>query len=456
MRVCKQERGICLNYQVTTEKNWHTVIDVAIPSEVVGPQVDKEIEDYQKNAKIGGFRKGKVPASLIKKMFSKEIEGKIYGPHIQKAWEQIFKEKEFDFLTEPKLDDIQYTPQSGLTFKIKFDVRPQITLTNFENMSVDKEVYEISDNDVQKALEELQQGQAMIYSVEGQAQANHILIADLQELDRTGVPIIGRKYDNKEIWLEKGDTVITPQLVGVSAGEERRLSIKSEQPQPASEILSQEHPKKEQEQHYSVHVREIKERRVPDLNDEFAKDVGPYQTADELRDAVKNMLKSRSIIRAKYQFEHALEDEVIKQNDFEPPATMVNNFLDAVVKDVQTQEKDKKVNKEDVRSHFRATAIRNVKWLIIRQKLIDQLGLTVTDEEIENRIQELEKLPDADPQKISALRTDEKKAKDLTHDLYDAKIYSFLASTAKVNEIKKSWSKVAAADTESEEAEGQS
>lgn len=435
-------------YQATTEKNWHTVIDVTIPSEVVGPEVDKEIEKLQKNAKIGGFRKGKAPVSLIKKMFGKEIEGKIYGPHIRNAWEQIFKEKEFDFLTEPKLTDVQYTPQSGLTFKIQFDIQPQITVANFDKMAVDKENYTISDDDIQKALNDLRDDHAMIYSVEGKAQENHILIADLQELDHTGVPIIGSKVDNTEIWLERNNKNVVRQLVGVSPGEERRLIIKDDPSEPLSEFFPHQQTSKGREEYYSVKVREIKERRVPELTDEFAKDVGPYQTADELRNAIQRLLAKRALMQTRYQFERALEDELIKQNDFEPPATMVHNYLEAIVKEIQSQQKGKKTNKEELRNQLKTTAIRSVKWLIIRQKLIDQLDFSVTDEEIESRIQELEKSPDADPNKINLLRTDEKKRKNLTHDLYDRKIYTFLASTAKVNEISKSWSKLAAVDGE--------
>jgi FKBP-type peptidyl-prolyl cis-trans isomerase (trigger factor) len=248
-----------LKYQITTEKNWHTVIEVSCPPVDIASQIKKEFDDHLQTVKIEGFRKGKVPPSLIQKMFGKQIENKICAPYIREAWDQIFKENDFDFLTEPKLEDVKFDPEQGLTFRIDFEIQPKIVVQNLEHMPVDREVYEITEADVQAALENVRQDQAMIYTIDGQAQPDHILVVEIQELDRTGVPIIGRKFDNYEIKLNRDDQELTPQLLGIAVGEQRRITLEPEPSQPSSEILAQGKPKKEDRvQSFNVKVKEIK------------------------------------------------------------------------------------------------------------------------------------------------------------------------------------------------------
>jgi trigger factor len=323
-------------------------------------------------------------------------------------------------------------------------------------MPVDREVYEITDADVQAALENIRQDQAMIYTIDGQAQPDHILVAEIQELDRTGVPIIGRKFDNYEIKLNEDDRELTPQLLGIAVGEQRRITLEPEPSQPSSEILAQGQPKKEDRvQSFTVKVKEIKERRLPQLDDNFAKSAGPFESLDDLKSKIENSLKSRAKIRSQYAFERALEDELIKRNDFDPPPTMLNRYLDAIVKDIKSENKNKKLKEQDIKSVYKPIAMRNVKWIIIRQRLIDQIHMEVSDEEIDKRIQELEKLPNSDPQKIGELSTDNEKRKNLKNDILDAKIYSYLASQSNIKEIKKSWSKVESAESGTEETYNQ-
>ena len=265
-----------MEYQIQRGDNWHNVISVTVPAVEVKPALDERYASL-KNIRIEGFRKGKVPAHLVKKMYGKQVEAEAFNPFISQAYQQIFKENEFDFLSAPEVQNITFDEQTGLGFEFHFDIRPIIEVTGLSGMPVERIVFDVTEEDVEKTLQRLQQQNAMVHNVDGEAQTGHFVICDLQELDRTGVPVLGRKLDDRVIELKEGDE-ITEQLIGVKAGEERRVRVTNEKPATATlEVQQDEHII------YQVKVKEIKERRLPSLDDEFARDLGPYESMEAVR-----------------------------------------------------------------------------------------------------------------------------------------------------------------------------
>jgi len=423
-----------LDYNITKQKNWHTVINVFVTAEKIKPELDLKFKEYQKKVKLGGFRKGKVPPQLVKKMFGKQIESDTFQPFISEAWKEIFEKDKFDIINEPVIENIQYNDTDGLKFNIEFDVRPDFQVTGYEDMPVEKHIYEIDKNDVQATLSDLQQRNAMIYTVEGEALEDHFLTVDLQELDSSGIPVIGNKYTDQQIWLSKKNEELTQQLVGVKIGEERKITITS---QPDKEKGDFETP---QTQLFLVSVKEIKERKLPNLDDEFAKDIGSFNTLDELKKDIKVRLTSQADDEAKYQFHQALTDELIKRMDIEIPHSMFENYLNAIVKDFKDKNTQKeKIDEKQIREYYKTTAIRTIKWILIREKLVEQENISVNDDEIEAKIKELESKDEHSQQHTKEIRENEQRKNDLRNQMIEDRVYDFLISKAKVKKIKKPW-----------------
>jgi len=423
-----------LDYEIRDEKNWRKVVDIAVPAEDVQPQLDEKYKEYQKNLKIGGFRKGKVPLQLIKKMFGKQIETEIFEPFISDAWKKLFEEIKLDPIDTPRLSDLQYDPKTGLKFAISFDVRPEFEVTGYDGMRVDKEVYEITDKDVEDTLERIRQDNAMIYTVEGEAQVGHYLICDLQELDETGVPVVGRKYEDQTLYLQE-DGEVTPQLVGVKVGEERRVKVGGKK-ERSGVVETGEEEEEAPEQYYLVKVKEIKERKVPELDDELAKDVGDFENLEELKTDVRNRLEKEAAQRTEYLFHQALADELIKIVGIDVPQSMLENYLDSIVKQAKAENQGK-VDEQQVREYYRPIATRNLKWLLISRQLIEQENITVSDEEVDARIEAIEMEGEDGKQRAKELRDDKEKREDLKEQMLEEKVYEFLATRAEINEIKK-------------------
>ena len=434
-----------MNYTITKQKNWHTVIHVTVTSEKIKPELEDAFNDYQKNIKLEGFRKGKVPAQLVKKMFGKQIEKETFQPYFAEAWKTATEENKFNYLNEPIINNVLYNDQDGLTFDIEFDERPEFTVTGFDGIAVDKVTFEITDDDVKHTLENLQQRHAMIYSVEGEAKEDHLLITDLQETDAGGVPIVGSRYQDQQIFLKSNEELIK-QLVGVKPGEERKLVLTMQSKEEGAEPTPP--------QHFIVKVKEIKERRLPELDDEFAKDLGSsFNTIAELKKDIKERLKQQATQTAEFQFKKDLVDELIKKMDLEVPPSMLETYMNALVQDFKKSNNPySNLDDKQVRDYYHDIAVRTIKWIMIREKLVEQLNITVSDKELEEKLAQLQT---EDQHEHQADEQHEEHNVDTDHvkdKLLEEKVYEFLISKAKINKVKKSWraesEKAAAAESE--------
>ena len=423
-----------LDFNITTQKNWHTVIDVTIPADKVKPDLDENYHDYQTHAKVGGFRQGKVPMGLIKKMFGDQIEKDTFRPFIADAWQEIFKDENAleKVINEPYITNVIFDDSKGLTFNIEYDVRPEFDLPDYKGTPVEKTEFEIDQQDVDNMLEDLRQRHAMIYTVDGEAQEGHYLLADLQELDDSGVPVIGHKYENQQIWLSKENTELVSQLTGIKSGEDRHivLTLKDEKDETAED----------KKQSFNVTVKEIKERRVPELDDEFAKDVGPYETLKDLTKEVKTNLEAQAKSETRFRFETSLKNELIKLADIEAPPSMVEKYLYALISDYKKRPGGKKTPDEQLREYYGPIAVRNINWLLIHEKLVEKEGISVSDKDVENKIAELENSEsDHDKQHASEYKESEEARINLKDQLLEEKVFEVIAKKVKVNTTKKNW-----------------
>ncbi len=420
-----------MEYTVQNQENYHTVIDVTIPAQEVKPKLDENFKRVQQSVKLEGFRKGKVPTQLVRKMFGKQIEQDTFQPIISKAYETINDENEFQLLSMPNIENVTFDETDGLTFSITFDVQPDVTIEDYKNLPVERVTYTVDDEDVQDTLKHLQNQNAMIHTVEGEAEPGHILVADLQEVDDQGVPILGKKFENQPVWLKEEDEDLTPQLTGVKSDEERKITLKT--PTPASET---EDTASEPDKHYLVTVNEIKERRVPDLDDEFAKDLGEFETLDDLTQSIWENIQREAKSRTDYEFKKALQDELIKRTGVQVPASLLQKYLDAVVEDARKKQKNE-VDEERIRQEYRDLAAHQIQWMLLREQLIKQLEPQVSDEEVEAHLEAEKAVGHLTDDQIESLKADEKRLNDIKDNLLEEKVYDTLIDHADITEVKK-------------------
>ncbi len=398
----------------------------------VSPEELKDIEKkivkrYQKQVQIPGFRKGKAPAGLVKKEYGDSIQMDVIEEAISRFYGQALDEVDIEPVSQGRVTHIDFeTVEKGMTFEIEIEVEPEIELKKYKGLKVEREKVVVTPAMIDDVIDNIRKQYATLKEIE-EVKEGAVVKADIQQLGEGNVPIIGRKYEDVEIEVGSGkfDPEIEGQLVGMKVGDKK--------------IITKEIPPAEGEgqptiESYEFTIKEIFEKEIPELDDEFVESLGQddYKTVEELRAAVEKMLREDLERRTREVFENRLIDEALKENPFDVPEGMVDHYLHHVVEDFKQQMQGQKVDEEAIRQSYRPVAIRNIRWYLLSRKIAEAEGLEVTQEEVE-------KVIDADPRipedQKEQLKKDSHFVGHFVDDLLGKKILDFLAEHAEITEV---------------------
>ena len=414
---------------VTEIGSYKRQVEVEVDAQEVEPYLEKAYQSYQKKIHIDGFRKGKIPLSLIKKRFGEAIQAEVADELVQKFYKKALEEEKLPVVAPGKVQDVSFEAGKPLRFKAEVEVEPDITVTHYKGFKVEKEILKTTQDDVKRTLEILQEQQAERRPVEGIAEKGHIIEGDIQALDKTGIPIIGQKWEKSVVELGKpplGD-MIQDQLLGVMAGDEKRFSILQPEPDDKGRMQDREY-------HYKIKVDTVQEKILPELNDTFAKNVGDVSTLKELEENIFERLKNQREQEAERLLEHRIADDIVKRNDFEVPPSMIENILKSSWEDYQ-KNPDRNIDEEEFRRENQPFVVWNVKWHLIQQKIIEMENLTVTEQEVDEEIDKLARGTPKDEKKIRAGLKDVKRRQRLKDHLLERKLMTFLKENVKIKDV---------------------
>jgi trigger factor len=279
---------------------------------------------------------------------------------------------------------------------------------------------------VNEALERLREQYATVKDVE-EAKTGHYLHFDAQELDKGDFPIVGHKYENLHVKLGSGqfDSEIEKQLEGIKLGDKR--IVRKELP-PAN-------PKDKQPQRSSleIQVKKIEEKEFPDLNDDFVKNLNDesLETLPQLQSRIQENMQLDFQYRSEENLQNRLIDELLKENPFEVPPGMVENYLNQMIKNIRNQSKEKKVDEESIRQEYRASAIHNLRWYFLKKKLVETENITISDDELRQLIDQ----SNLEEKEKKRIRNDQHYLEHLREDLLEKRVIDLLKQHAEVTEI---------------------
>ena len=418
-----------MDVTINEKSNWEKEVEVTLSAAELEPDFTKTYKDYKKKIRLEGFRQGKVPLDLIKKLYGKEIEAHVAEEKIPDILDEISVEHNLQLISPAKIQEFSYDKENGLKFKALIEHVPEIELDQYKDLSVEKQVYEVGDADVEEALKNLQEQQATMNTIEEEAQIEHFVVADFQKIDASGVPMVGQKFENRFFFFlrseKEDDNQLVDQLIGVKAGDSRRVQLKMQTPQDQEQI-----------DHFEVSVKEVKEKILPEINDEFAKDAGDYENLDDLKSKLTDDLKTRFAEDYDYIFRQKIIDELVKANKFELPEPMVENYLQAVIRKAREDSKGQRVDENEIRNEHRAEAIRQFKWILIRDKVAELEDIKVEEKEINDYIDDMVKKNENNRMQIMNYYRKPENRDRLETDLLEKKITQFVADHSEVTEKK--------------------
>lgn len=365
-----------VSVRVETIGSCHRELHIEVPSQDVDSQIAKSYQQYQKSLQIPGFRKGKVPLGLIKARFGQMIEAKAIDEMMSTAYSDAVGAEGIAPLSKAQIESYDHKPGEGLSFVAKVEVRPTVDLQNYIGIDLVKPVYRLTDEDVAARLEGIREKQGVDRPVDRPAKEGDHLLADLQELDSAGLPILGKKREDVAVKLDKSESQLQNQLIGISRGETRTVRFETDK-QPRPELVC-----------LAVTAKDVRERDVPPLDDELAKDLG-LSTLDELRQSVRDAMELEVERWSTQAMQARIIDHLVSRHEFDVPESMVESYLDSMIEDARRESNGQHLDEEYLREQSRSAVIRNLKAYFILDSITAREGIEVTDDDVDSRIRRI-------------------------------------------------------------------
>lgn len=347
------------------------------------PHFEKAIVAYRKKVQIPGFRKGKAPLGLVKKMYGQEIEYSALDDIANDLFRDYLKDNKVNIVGQPKLMDMDYKPNEEFMFKIEFEVIPQFEVTNIDNLEVIKTNYIIDDTLVEQELRYLLL-QHSSYELDGKAlDDNYMVTIDLQELDSTGVPVVGAVQKGIRVYLasESLEKEFKEKLKNITENEERIVEVESD-----DKVMKK----------YLIKCTKVEKVIFPPMNEETLEKITArkgLKTEDDLRQYIRESMDSFYQKLSENNLKDEIQREVVKLNDIPVPESLVNIFLEEYVKEYKKahQGHNHKIDEDEIKKEYKSKAIFDTKWYLLSDKLIELLGLRVEEEDVKKIAEETSK-----------------------------------------------------------------
>jgi len=355
--------------------------EITATAEEIKPHFDKVQDDFRSKAEIKGFRKGKAPLSLIKKMYKDAIESEAINEIVNHFFGQAISEHKLQPVGDPVLKNVDYKPDGDFTFSVEYEVIPEIELQDYKNIEVEKPVQHVTDDMVERELESLRLNYATRSEVESVTDTYHSLTVDIQELDDQGMAIIGKRSQDQVINLfdeRYEQDLVTPLL---SAEKDGEYVVK----------YSHDHGEHKHDVHIKVAVKKIEKVTLPELTDELVKEKfkDKFESVEQLREDVRNQIQTIFEQESTRTVRNRIADEIVKLHDFPIPEALILKVFDQMIEDVKNRMPEKKLPPDFDRHAFEAEyytqAEWQAKWSVLREKLFETENITVEDSDIEER-----------------------------------------------------------------------
>ena len=426
---------------VVEKGEWERELEVAVPAQRIEAEFTRACRKYQKSLEIPGFRKGKIPLKVIIGRFGESIRQEVVGDMLPGLVDEAARQADLNPSAPPTIDKLDYEPGQDLTFTASLSIWPEIEVETYEGLPLIKMVHPVTEEEVEGQLVELQTRQATEETVERPLEKGDILVADLQRFDEGGVLIIGERFEDRTFLIgEEGgpSPEFEEALIGISTGESRRVDFSYRADLGDEELAGKQ-------ERFEVMAKEVKERTLPELDDEFAKDLGEeFQNLDDLRRHISAQIERRWDYMSRQKLRNDTIDELIKKNRFELPKAMVDNYVESTRREQghdadhdhdhdhdadhdHDHDADHDAGQEDPE---RTTAIRRLRGYLIVEALRKQLQIAVDDEEFDEFLQQ--RAGEMGQQAEELKRSEQ--VDSLRRELEENKLFDLLIERAQVEE----------------------
>jgi trigger factor len=365
-------------------------LEISIPVEQVESETSRVVDDIQKRAKLQGFRPGKAPANLIRKQFAGDIRQKVLENLIPVHLQKQLEAENLSVVGTPDISDVHFHDFSPLTFKATFEVFPEIVLGEYTNIEVPYQDPEVTDEDIAKRIDEIREQKAQYINIDPRPVVDgDFAVVALESL--SGVE--GEPVKTDEMVLEIGakDTfeAFTENLRGLTPGDEKEFEVVYPEDY-GSEKLAGKTVK------FHAALKGLRRKELPELDDEFAQELGDYRTVDELKEAVRKAIFSQRQNEAQQEAKNQIVDKIVDTHDFPVPEAFVErqikNRVETRLRAMAEQGIDPRklqLDWDKVKDSQREKAVREVKASMLLGKVSERESIRATRDEVDGEVEKV-------------------------------------------------------------------
>ncbi|HZS70431.1 MAG TPA: trigger factor [Candidatus Acidoferrum sp.] len=365
-------------------------LDLEIPADEVSKAIERVAKEIARVARVPGFRPGKAPLSLIRRRFAGDIKGEVLQTLVPERVEKAVAEQQLTPVSRPQVEKLDFNEGQPLTFRAVFEVLPEFELGNYKDLEFEMPAMDITEEDVNRTLEEMRERAATFAAAEGRAIEN----GDFAQIKLAGVPEGGGdpiKADSVLCHIGAEETMepFNANLRGAAIGDHKKFDVAYPADYPDAKLAGKTY-------HYDVGVLGIKTKQLPELNDEFAKDVSASATLEELKAKIREDLEHQRDHRQKELQREKVLAELVKLHDFPVPESLVEHQMDVrlerVVRSLAAQGVDPRAVNVDwvsLRRRQEERAKDDVKAELIVDRIATAENIEVTPEELRHELEHL-------------------------------------------------------------------
>lgn len=414
------------------------VLEVEVEAERVAAALDKAFQKVVKKANVPGFRKGKVPRPIFEARFGVES---LYQDAIDILLPEVYSEAVDQTnifpVDRPEVDIEQFAKGQSFKFKANVTVKPEVKLGDYKGVEVPAVSVEVTEDELNEELERLQQRHAELVVIDEEAAKNgDNAVIDFEGFV-DGVPFEGGQAERHS--LELGSNSFIPgfedQVVGMATGDFKDIAVTFPETYHTEELAGKEAV-------FKVKVHEIKRKQLPELDDEFAKDVSEFDTLDEFKEDLKKQLQSRKEQEAKGAREAALVDKIGESAEVEIPEAMVNNEVENMVRDFDNRLRSQGMNLElymnfsgqtvdDLRAQMKDDAEKRVRNNLVLEQIAKAEDIKVAEEDVDKELAEMAEAYKRTPEEIRNILAANRSLDSLNEEILIRKTIEFLLENSK-------------------------
>jgi len=406
-------------------------MEVTVSEDKVNKEYQKALSHFVGRAKIKGFRKGKAPINLVKQMYQDDIKSAVINNLAPKAINKALMDKKISPAASPVITDLDFQEDKPLKMKVMYEVWPEFELPKYKNIKVKKESKSVSAKDVDKSLKDLQEKSAKYKPVEKRGvQKDDYVLAEIKGMDLDTKKMLPTEKTVVLAGHPDNEESLNKTMMGMKPGEEKEFKVSYKKDHKNKRLAGKNIE-------YTLKILSIKEKSLPELNDEFAKNFGEFKDLGSLKKEIKKELSSAKENLSKQNLTEKIMNKISDKVKFDLPESVVeqetkSNIQKSMSSGPKNQQSLSPEQEEQLKKEAHERAKKTIKNHLILTKIAEKENLEISDEELEEEYKSLAKSNNVPLAKIKEYMNQEGRKEDLKQSLILRKTIDFLVDNAKI------------------------